>query len=92
VISFKFVAWLLSGLLSVSSFQGWIIKKVFGKLKLEHVVIGKGQFEQERAKPNVLEVILLFFFLPQIRSTKIGQHQSECKWEINVTDDTALFF
>nr|UQJ81892.1 chromatin complex subunit A 106 [Zea mays] len=32
-----------------------IIKKAFGKLKLEHVVIGKGQFEQERAKPNALE-------------------------------------
>jgi len=31
-----------------------IIKRAFGKLKLEHVVIGKGQFEQERAKPNVL--------------------------------------
>ncbi|CAD6206448.1 unnamed protein product [Miscanthus lutarioriparius] len=30
-----------------------IIKRAFGKLKLEHVVIGKGQFEQERAKPNV---------------------------------------
>ncbi|CAN6309562.1 unnamed protein product [Urochloa humidicola] len=37
------------------SVEGRIIKKAFGKLKLEHVVIGKGQFEQERAKPNVLE-------------------------------------
>ncbi|WVZ60315.1 hypothetical protein U9M48_010359 [Paspalum notatum var. saurae] len=37
------------------SVDGRIIKKAFGKLKLEHVVIGKGQFEQERAKPNVLE-------------------------------------
>ncbi|EER97913.1 hypothetical protein BDA96_02G022300 [Sorghum bicolor] len=36
------------------SVEGRIIKKAFGKLKLEHVVIGKGQFEQERAKPNVL--------------------------------------
>jgi hypothetical protein len=26
------------------------------------------------------------------RSAKIGQHQSECKWKIVVTDDTALFF
>uniref|UniRef100_A0A0D9X368 Helicase C-terminal domain-containing protein n=1 Tax=Leersia perrieri TaxID=77586 RepID=A0A0D9X368_9ORYZ len=34
---------------------GRIIKKAFGKLKLEHVVIGKGQFEQEKAKPNVLD-------------------------------------
>ncbi|RCV41152.1 hypothetical protein SEVIR_9G111000v4 [Setaria viridis] len=38
-----------------NSVEGRIIKKAFGKLKLEHVVIGKGQFEQERAKPNVLE-------------------------------------
>ncbi|RLN42769.1 ATP-dependent DNA helicase DDM1 isoform X2 [Panicum miliaceum] len=37
------------------SVEGRIIKKAFGKLKLEHVVIGKGQFEQERAKPNILE-------------------------------------
>ncbi|KAG8062399.1 hypothetical protein GUJ93_ZPchr0003g17319 [Zizania palustris] len=36
------------------SVEGRIIKKAFGKLKLEHVVIGRGQFEQERAKPNVL--------------------------------------
>ncbi|XP_039782804.1 ATP-dependent DNA helicase DDM1-like isoform X3 [Panicum virgatum] len=38
------------------SVEGRIIKKAFGKLKLEHVVIGRGQFEQERAKPNVLEL------------------------------------
>lgn len=44
-------------LLFMSSLQGRIIKKAFGKLKLEHVVIGKGQFEQDRAKPNVLDVI-----------------------------------
>ncbi|KAL5210676.1 hypothetical protein ABZP36_006299 [Zizania latifolia] len=37
------------------SVEGRIIKKAFGKLKLEHVVIGKGQFEQERAKPNALD-------------------------------------
>ena len=28
---------------SFSSLQGWIIKEAFGKLKLEHVVIGNGQ-------------------------------------------------
>ncbi|XP_047068275.1 ATP-dependent DNA helicase DDM1-like isoform X1 [Lolium rigidum] len=39
----------------ISSLQGRIIKKAFGKLKLEHVVIGKGQFEQDSAKPNVLD-------------------------------------
>jgi hypothetical protein len=26
-------------------------------LRLEHVVIGKGQFEQDRSKPNALDVI-----------------------------------
>ncbi|CAN6196774.1 unnamed protein product [Urochloa humidicola] len=34
------------------SIEGRMIKRAFEKLKLEHVVIGKGQFEQERAKPN----------------------------------------
>jgi len=29
---------------------GRIVKEAFGKLKLEHVVIGNGQFEQEKAK------------------------------------------
>ncbi|TVU40914.1 hypothetical protein EJB05_14399 [Eragrostis curvula] len=47
------LCWL--GLLTFSSLQGRIIKRAFGKLKLEHVVIGKGQFEQERAKPNALD-------------------------------------
>ncbi|KAH7665175.1 ATP-dependent DNA helicase protein [Dioscorea alata] len=37
------------------SVEGRIMKKAFGKLKLEHVVIGKGQFHQERAKPNILD-------------------------------------
>ncbi|VAI01827.1 unnamed protein product [Triticum turgidum subsp. durum] len=38
-----------------SSVEGRIIKKAFGKLKLEHVVIGKGQFQQDAAKPNALD-------------------------------------
>lgn len=50
---------IVSGLLSCSPLQERIIKRAFGKLKLEHVVIGKGQFEQERAKPSkVLEVTI----------------------------------
>lgn len=32
--------------------QGRILKRAFSKLKLEHVVIEKGQFHQERTKPN----------------------------------------
>ncbi|KAI4967368.1 hypothetical protein ZWY2020_028337, partial [Hordeum vulgare] len=38
-----------------NSVEGRIIKRAFGKLKLEHVVIGKGQFEQNSTKPNVLD-------------------------------------
>ncbi|XP_059640968.1 ATP-dependent DNA helicase DDM1-like [Cornus florida] len=34
------------------SVEGRILKRAFSKLKLEHVVIGKGQFQQERTKPN----------------------------------------
>eukprot|EP00268_Persea_americana_P040690 TRINITY_DN4045_c0_g1_i1.p1 TRINITY_DN4045_c0_g1~~TRINITY_DN4045_c0_g1_i1.p1 ORF type:complete len:869 (-),score=186.34 TRINITY_DN4045_c0_g1_i1:396-3002(-) len=37
------------------SVEGRIIKKAFSKLKLEHLVIEKGEFHQERAKPNTLE-------------------------------------
>lgn len=33
-----------------------MLKRAFSKLKLEHVVIGKGHFEQERRKPDTLEV------------------------------------
>ncbi|KAM0915460.1 hypothetical protein ACQ4PT_010858 [Festuca glaucescens] len=51
------LAWIyfVASVLISSLLQGWIIKKAFGKLKLEHVVIGKGQFEQNSAKPNVLD-------------------------------------
>ncbi|XP_009792124.1 ATP-dependent DNA helicase DDM1 isoform X1 [Nicotiana tabacum] len=34
------------------SVEGRILKRAFSKLKLEHVVIGKGQFKQERNKPT----------------------------------------
>ncbi|CAL9115194.1 unnamed protein product [Musa textilis] len=37
------------------SIEGRIIKRAFGKLKLEHVVIAKGHFQLERMKPNTLE-------------------------------------
>ncbi|XP_055806627.1 ATP-dependent DNA helicase DDM1-like [Solanum dulcamara] len=35
------------------SVEGRILKRAFSKLKLEHVVIGKGQFKQERSKPSM---------------------------------------
>lgn len=35
------------------SVEGRILKRAFSKLALEHVVIGKGQFKQERSKPSM---------------------------------------
>ncbi|KAL3346085.1 hypothetical protein AABB24_024836 [Solanum stoloniferum] len=35
------------------SVEGRILKRAFSKLKLEHVVIGKGQFKQESSKPSM---------------------------------------
>ncbi|KAJ6859528.1 ATP-dependent DNA helicase DDM1-like [Populus alba x Populus x berolinensis] len=37
-------------LTTAQSVEGRILKRAFSKLKLEHVVIGKGQFHQERTK------------------------------------------
>ncbi|XP_022012242.1 ATP-dependent DNA helicase DDM1 isoform X2 [Helianthus annuus] len=34
------------------SFEGRMLKRAFSKLRLEHVVIGKRQFQQERIKNN----------------------------------------
>jgi hypothetical protein len=34
-----------------------MLKRAFSKLKLEHLVIGKGQFHLERSKPNSAEVL-----------------------------------
>ncbi|XP_042520944.1 ATP-dependent DNA helicase DDM1-like isoform X1 [Macadamia integrifolia] len=42
-------------LATAQSVEGRMLKRAFSKLKLEHVVIGKGQFQQERTKPNTLE-------------------------------------
>lgn len=39
-------------LATAQSVEGRILKRAFSKLKLEHVVIGKGQFKQERTKSN----------------------------------------
>ena len=43
-----------------------MLKRAFSKLKLEHVVIAKGQFQQELTKPNmdVLEVCIICCNLP----------------------------
>ncbi|CAA6657592.1 unnamed protein product [Spirodela intermedia] len=42
-------------LATANSIEGRMLKRAFSKLKLEHVVIGKGHFEQERRKPDTLE-------------------------------------
>ncbi|XP_052197684.1 ATP-dependent DNA helicase DDM1 [Diospyros lotus] len=39
-------------LATAQSVEGRILKRAFSKLKLEHVVIAKGQFQQERTKPS----------------------------------------
>ena len=40
-------------LATAQSIEGRMLKRAFSKLKLEHVVIGKGQFQQERIKPSM---------------------------------------
>lgn len=44
-------------LATAQSVEGRILKRAFSKLKLEHVVIGKGQFHQERTKSNCTDVL-----------------------------------
>lgn len=38
-----------------------MLKRAFSKLKLEHVVIGKGQFQFEKAKLNAKETLEVCF-------------------------------
>ncbi|KAL0747193.1 hypothetical protein Bca101_029195 [Brassica carinata] len=40
-------------LATAQSVEGRVLKRAYSKLKLEHVVIGKGQFHQERAKSSI---------------------------------------
>ncbi|XP_076887824.1 ATP-dependent DNA helicase DDM1-like [Bidens hawaiensis] len=42
-------------LATASSIEGRMLKRAFSKLRLEHVVIGKGQFQQERTKADDIE-------------------------------------
>ena len=52
--------------LRILCWQGRMLKRAFSKLKLEHVVIGKGQFQLEKTKPtnaDALEVCLLVLML-----------------------------
>ncbi|XP_077217560.1 ATP-dependent DNA helicase DDM1-like isoform X2 [Tasmannia lanceolata] len=45
------------------SVEGRMLKRAFSKLKLEHLVIGKGQFQQERTKSNAAEELELLALL-----------------------------
>ncbi|KAH1266996.1 ATP-dependent DNA helicase DDM1 [Glycine soja] len=42
---------------TAQSIEGRMLKRAFSKLKLEHVVIEKGQFHQERTKPASMDEI-----------------------------------
>ncbi|TVU45339.1 hypothetical protein EJB05_04824 [Eragrostis curvula] len=66
------------------SVEGRIIKKAFGKLKLEHVVIGKGQFEQTNAKPNVLDEAELLALL------RDEQAEEDRMIQTDISDDDLL--
>ncbi|KAK3146253.1 hypothetical protein QOZ80_3BG0263630 [Eleusine coracana subsp. coracana] len=66
------------------SVEGRIIKKAFGKLKLEHVVIGKGQFEQNSAKPNALDEAELLALL------RDEQAEEDRMIQTDISDDDLL--
>ncbi|CAI8584559.1 unnamed protein product [Vicia faba] len=42
-------------LATAQSVEGRMLKRAFSKLKLEHVVIEKGQFHQERTTPSIMD-------------------------------------
>ena len=66
ILSILFLSRRLIPFILIILLQGRIIKKAFGKLKLEHVVIAKGQFQQDSVKPNTLEVsVISYAFLHQ---------------------------
>ncbi|KAL0431247.1 UNVERIFIED_CONTAM: ATP-dependent DNA helicase DDM1 [Sesamum radiatum] len=44
-------------LATAQSVEGRVLKRAFSKLKLEHVVIGKGQFKLEKSKPDATDVM-----------------------------------
>ncbi|KAL3525397.1 hypothetical protein ACH5RR_013769 [Cinchona calisaya] len=72
-------------LATAQSVEGRMLKRAFSKLKLEHVVIGKGQFKQERTKPNSMEAVEEEDFLALLRD----EETAEEKWiqtDISVDD------
>ncbi|WOL03050.1 ATP-dependent DNA helicase DDM1 [Canna indica] len=74
------------------SVEGQMIKKAFGKLKLEHVVIAKGQFQQERTKPNTLEEAELLALLQDVEDPedKLVQTDISDEYLLRILDRSDL--
>ncbi|CAA3021983.1 ATP-dependent DNA helicase DDM1 isoform X1 [Olea europaea subsp. europaea] len=71
-------------LTTAQSVEGRILKRAFSKLKLEHVVIGKGQFKQERTKADGSDVMTEEELLAVLRDDEDG----EDKWiQTSISDE-----
>uniref|UniRef100_A0A2C9WKY3 ATP-dependent DNA helicase DDM1 n=1 Tax=Manihot esculenta TaxID=3983 RepID=A0A2C9WKY3_MANES len=71
-------------LATAQSIEVRILKRAFSKLKLEHVVIGKGQFHQERTKPNVINDLEEEDLLALVRD----EESAEDKWiQTDISDE-----
>lgn len=60
-------------LATAQSVEGRMLKKAFSKLRLEHLVIGKGQFHLERSKPNSAEVLEVEDLLALLRDEETAE-------------------
>ncbi|CAI9781032.1 unnamed protein product [Fraxinus pennsylvanica] len=71
-------------LATAQSVEGRILKRAFSKLKLEHVVIGQGQFKQERTKTDGSDVMTEEELLALLRDEEDG----EDKWiQTSISDE-----
>lgn len=68
---------------TAQSVEGRILKRAFSKLRLEHVVIGKGQFQQERTK-SILDTMDEEDLLSLLRD----EEDEEDKWiQTDISDE-----
>ncbi|XP_051114869.1 ATP-dependent DNA helicase DDM1 [Andrographis paniculata] len=71
-------------LATAQSIEGRILRRAFSKLKLEHVVIGKGQFKQERSKSDGTDVMTEEELLALLQDDK----DEEDKWiQTDISDE-----
>lgn len=63
------------------SVEGRIIKRALGKLKLEHVVIGKGQFHQDRGSSNTFDEAELISLL------RFEEDEEDKLTQTNISDE-----